>query len=152
MDKKGPIILIENNQGDRKLFMQIFSELGFSNNVLYFHSGNDAYNYLIPNNVKPFLIFSDIVLLHIDDEQDANITYKNLSIELNCPCLFFTTVFNQCFVIDLYSVPTQNYIVKPYSYENFKEVIKKILEYWNKVESLDQHIQKRIDINKIGKA
>jgi two-component SAPR family response regulator len=134
MNKKGPIILIENNQGDRKLFTQIFSELGFSNNIQYFHSGNDAYNYLTSNNVKPFLIFSDIVLLHMDDDQEVNISFKNLSLELNCPCLFFTTVFNQCFVMDLYALPTQNYIVKPYSYEKFKEIINTILEYWHKNE------------------
>lgn len=143
MNKKGPIILIENNQGDRKLFTQIFSELGFSNNILYFHSGNDAYNYLISNNVKPFLIFSDIVLLHMDDEQEVNISFKNLSIELNCPCLFFTTVFNQCFVMDLYSAPTQNYMVKPYSYEKFKEIINTILEYWHKNEFTGQNKSKK---------
>ncbi|WP_456312529.1 hypothetical protein [Pseudomonas shirazensis] len=145
MNKKGPIVLIENNQGDRNLFTQIFSELGFSNYILFFRSGNDAYNYMISNNVKPFLIFTDIVLVHMDDDdQSANISYKNISIELNCPCLFFTTVFNQCFVMDQYSVPTQHYTVKPYTYEKFKEVIKTIIDYWNQAETTNEHKFKNI--------
>ena len=138
MNKKGPIVLIENNQGDRNLFMEIFSELNFSNEILYFNAANDAYHYLTQKEIEPFLIFSDIVLLNMDDNQSAFITYKNLSLELNCPCLFFTTVFNQCFVIDVYSFPTQRYLVKPYSYEKFRDVIEKIIEYWSITESIEQ--------------
>ncbi|WP_264537308.1 hypothetical protein [Flavobacterium sp. N1736] len=144
MNKKGPIVLIENNQGDRKLFTQIFSELGISNRILCFNSGNDAYNYLTSNDVSAFLIFADIVLLHMDDKEFAHITYKNLSVELNCPCLFFTTVFNQCFVIDLYSIPTQSYVVRPYTYEKFKGVIQNIIEYWSKIHSITQYGKSKI--------
>ena len=139
MNKNGPIVLIENNQGDRKLFTQIFSELAISNKILCFNSGNDAYNYLTTHNVSAFLIFADIVLLHMDDKQTAHIPYKNLSIELNCPCLFFTTVFNQCFVLDVYSLPTKSYVVNPYTYEKFKEVIETIVDYWGKTESITQY-------------
>jgi two-component SAPR family response regulator len=147
MNKKGPIVLIENNQGDRKLFTQIFSELGVSNRILCFNSGNDAYNYLTTHNISAFLIFADIVLLHMDDKQVAHIPYKNLSIELNCPCLFFTTVFNQCFVVDVYSIPTQSYVVKPYTYEKFKQVIQAIVEYWKKIHSVTQHGESKMGNN-----
>ena len=54
MNKNGPIVLIENNQGDRKLFTQIFSELEISNKILCFNSGNDAYNYLTTHMYQHF--------------------------------------------------------------------------------------------------
>ncbi|RUT71328.1 hypothetical protein D0817_05480 [Flavobacterium cupreum] len=139
MNINGPIVLIENNQGDRKLFMEIFSELEFSNEVLYFNSASNAYHYLTSRKIEAFLIFSDIVLLNTDDEKLIHITYENLSIELNCPCLFFTTSFTQCFVIDLYSVPPQSYVIKPYDYEKFKYSIKNILEYWSKIKSIEDY-------------
>ncbi|QSB25660.1 response regulator [Flavobacterium sp. CLA17] len=139
MNKNGPIVLIENNQGDRKLFMEIFSELELSNEVLYFNSASNAYHYLTSKKIKAFLIFSDIVLLNTTDEKLIHVTYEKLSIELNCPCLFFTTAFTQCFVIDLYSVPTQTYVIKPYSYDRFKEIIKTILEYWSKIKSIEDY-------------
>ncbi|MDR7211569.1 hypothetical protein [Flavobacterium piscis] len=142
MDKKGPIIVIENNQGDHKIFLEIFSELGFSNKVLYFNSGNDVYDYVMTKNIKPFLIFLDIALLHMNADKLSKVTYKNLDKILNCPCLFFTTFFEQCFVIDAYSEPIQSYFVKPYSYNKFKNVINTIIEYWQQTKSINNYNKK----------
>lgn len=139
MNKNGPIVLIENNQGDRKLFMEIFSELGILNKVLYFNTANDAYSYITLEKTKVFLILSDIALLNMNDEQIVQVTYKKLSMELHCPCLFFTTTFNQCFVIDLYSVPTHSYVIKPYDYDKFKEIIKTVIEYWSDIKSIEDY-------------
>jgi predicted O-methyltransferase YrrM len=66
MDKKGFIFIIENNQGDYKIFLDIFRELGFSNEILYFNSGDDVYDYIQKNAVQPFLVFLDIVLLQME--------------------------------------------------------------------------------------
>ena len=93
MDKKGPVIVIENNQGDHKIFVEIFSELGFSNEILYFNSGDDVYDYVMEKGIKPFLIFLDIVLLHMNSDKLNKVTYKNLDKIFNCHCLFFTTFF-----------------------------------------------------------
>lgn len=127
MNKKGPIVLIGNKNEDRKLFIDIFSELKLTNKMICFDSCNEAQHYLSSKRVRPFLMFSDIELFH--KEQSS---YKNICLKMNCPCLFFTTLFNQCFVIDSYSMPTQSYFVKPYKYEKFKEVIQCVIQYWRK--------------------
>ena len=139
MDEKGPIIVIENNQGDHKIFVDIFSELKFSNRILYFNSGDDVYDYVITHNVKPFLIFLDIVLLNMNSDKLSKVNYKNLDKIFNCPCLFFTTFFEQFFVIDAYSEPIQSYFVKPYDYLKFKNVINTILEYWQQTKSIKNY-------------
>lgn len=141
MNNEGHIIVIENNQRDRKLFTELFKELDFSNKIIYFSSGKEAYNYIKSSKINPFLIFSDIVLLQMEDHKLIDRTYKNVSKELNCPYLFFTTSVEQSFVIDAYSNPTKSYFVKPYEYEKFKEVIKSIIDYWLKEESMPQHIE-----------
>lgn len=143
MDKKGPIIIIENNQGDNKIFREIFSELDFSNQILYFNSGDDVYNHVMENNIKPFVIFLDIVLLHMNAEKQSKVTYKNLDKIFNCPCLFFTTFFEQCFVIDAYSEPIQSYFVKPYNYNKFKNIINTIIEYWQQTKSINAYNKKQ---------
>jgi DNA-binding NtrC family response regulator len=142
MDKKGPVIVIENNQGDHKIFVEIFSELGFSNEILYFNSGDDVYDYVMEKGIKPFLIFLDIVLLHMNSDKLNKVTYKNLDKIFNCPCLFFTTFFEQCFVIDAYSDPIQSYFVKPYNYDKFKNVINTIIEYWQQNKSIKSYNEK----------
>lgn len=145
MNNEGNIIVIENNQRDRKLFTEVFTELNFSNKVIYFTSGKEAYTSIIARRIKPFLIFSDIVLLHMEDYKLINRSYKNVSKELNCPYLFFSTKLEECYVIDAYSNPTKSYFVKPYEYEKFKNVIKSIVEYWYKEKTMPQHNEKKIE-------
>nr|WP_315222746.1 hypothetical protein [uncultured Flavobacterium sp.] len=144
MNKKGDIIVIENNQRDKNLFIEVFRELGFSNKIVYFKSGKEAYNTIIKNKVNPFLIFSDIVLLQMEDHKLIDRTYKNVSKELNCPYMFFTTAVAQSFIIDAYSNPTKSYFVKPYNYEKFKNTIKSIIEYWLEAEKMTHHIEKKV--------
>ena len=139
MNNKGPIIVIENNPRDRQLFAEVFTELNFSNEILYFSSGKEAYTFVTNRTIKPFLIFSDIVLMHMDDYKLINRTYKDVSKELNCPYLFFSTMVERCFIIDAYSNPTQSYFVKPYDYEKFRQAIKSIVEYWYKAKKMPQH-------------
>lgn len=150
MNNKGHIIVIENNQHDRNLFIEVFAELGFSNKIVYFSSGKEAYNYIIANKINPFLILSDIVLLQMEDYKLIDRTYKNVSKELNCPYLFFTTSVEQSFVIDAYSNPTKSYFIKPYEYEKFKNVIKSVIEYWLEAKTMSQHNEnkrKKVDAN-----
>src|SRR5690606_3747951 len=101
-----------------------------SNEILYFNSGDAFYDYSVANNVKPFLLFLDIVLLNLKSNTISKVTYKNLDNIFNCPCLFFTTFFEQCFVIDAYSDPIQSYFIQPYNFEKFKNVINTIISYW----------------------
>jgi len=145
MNKKGPIIVIENKQEDRKLFIEIFSDLEYANTIIYFNSAENARNYLLRHSIIPFLVFSDIVLLNVMNYKiiDPNPDKESM---FNCPYLFFTTSFEQSFVIDPYSNPTHSYFIKPYHYNKFKQVIKNIIEYWRKAKSMTQYNKKDIKI------
>ncbi|MGO4771808.1 response regulator [Flavobacterium sp. W22_SRS_FK3] len=132
MYKKGPIVIIENKQGDRKLFIEVFSELNYPNQVIYFNNPETAYNHLLRHKIKPLLIFSDIVLLNVMNDKVVETNLDNVGYLFNCPYLFFTTSFNQTYVIDPYSMPTQSYFVKPFEYAEFKQIIKTIIDYWLK--------------------
>ena len=46
--------------------------------------------------------------------------------------LFFTTSAEQQYVIDAYSKSIQGFFVKPKEYNEIKETIKTIVEYWQK--------------------
>jgi DNA-binding NtrC family response regulator len=144
MNKKGPIVIIEEDEEDRKLFAEIFSDLKLTNRLFCFNSCNEAYQYLIAERIKPFLLFSNIVLFQGGQEQSFYNEHKSLCFEFRCPCLFFTTLFNQCFIIDTYSIPTHSYFVKPYSFEKFKHVVDSIIQYWSKDKSMRQYRSRAI--------
>ncbi len=47
MNKTGPIIIIEDDDDDQDILNQVFKELDYPNEVLFFGDGVAAYNYLI---------------------------------------------------------------------------------------------------------
>ena len=151
MNKKGPIVVIENKQEDRKLFIEVFSELNYANPIIYFNTAETACNYMLRHEIKPFLVFSDIVLLNVMNYKvmDTNPDNNGVGTIFNCPYLFFTTLFEQSFIIDPYSLPTHSYFVKPFDYAKFKHVIKTIIEYWNKPKSIAQYNKIEIKAVKI---
>ena len=60
MNKSGPIIVIEDDEDDRGLLMEVFKELNFTNEIIYFKDGESAHEHLVNVRIKPFLILSDI--------------------------------------------------------------------------------------------
>jgi len=59
--------------------------------------------------------------------------HENENIRLKTiPYLFFTTSATQDAVIEAYSKSIQGFFVKPHNFEDLKELIKTIVEYWQK--------------------
>jgi CheY-like chemotaxis protein len=56
----GPIIIIERDVEDQALIADLFRELNHSNELVFFRDGNHAFEYLKLQDVKPFLILSDV--------------------------------------------------------------------------------------------
>lgn len=131
MNKKGPIILIEDDLEDQELILSAITELQVSNKIICFTTGEKALEYLKKSTVEPFLILSDIVMLHIDglqlrDTIDVNQVFKFQFV----PYLFFTTYCEEKYVEQVYEKSVQGYFVKPYTYQKLKKVLKTIIAYW----------------------
>ncbi|HEV7381138.1 MAG TPA: response regulator, partial [Dyadobacter sp.] len=66
MNKSGAIVIIEDDQDDQLLLEQVFSDLGYQNERVYFPDGAAALEYLNSAGPLPFLILSDINLPKLD--------------------------------------------------------------------------------------
>jgi len=136
MNKSGPIIVIEDDADDRSFLMEIFKELNYKNETIYFEDGERALAHLINEPIEPFLILSDINMPKINGLELKEKIQNNEDLRLKCiPYLFFTTTANQQYVIDAYSKSVQGFFVKPNSMEKLTIIIKKIVEYWQECES-----------------
>ncbi|MCR4033819.1 MULTISPECIES: hypothetical protein [Flavobacterium] len=131
MNKSGPIIIIEQNIEDRRLFAQIFLELSVSNEILYFDTLKEADEELLLNDINPFIFFTNILQFQEDSKHQNLEHHKDISQKSDCPCLFYSVLFPNCFIIDTYSVPTQSYFINPYSEEKFRKVLGSIIQFWN---------------------
>lgn len=60
MNKKGAIIIIEDDPDDQDFFYAVFEELNYENKILFFNDGQQALEHLRESDDEPFIVFSDI--------------------------------------------------------------------------------------------
>ena len=131
MNKKGPIIIIEDDIEDQEILVEIFQTLGYANKIVYFSDGHEALEYLNQTDVQPFLILSDINMPKLNGFELRNKVFTNEQLQTKCiPYLFFTTGANKKAVVEAYAMSVQGFFLKPNSIKELELTIKKIVEYW----------------------
>ncbi len=131
MNKNGPIIIIEDDKDDQDLMAEAFAELDYKNEILFFGDGELALEHLINNKVEPFIVFSDINMPKLNGMELREKIHNNENLRLkSIPYLFFSTSAEQKFIIDAYSKSVQGFFVKPHSYNDLRNTLKTIIEYW----------------------
>lgn len=131
MNKKGPIVVIEDDSDDQVLIEQAFAEIGEPNQLIFFFDGHAAYDYLLSTSDRPFLILSDINLPKLSGFQLREMVHSNELLRLKCiPYLFFSTSAEQKHVIDAYSKSVQGFFTKPHSFPEMVRILRNIVEYW----------------------
>lgn len=131
MNKNGPVIIIEDDMDDQMILGEVFKSLAYENNIIFFEDGNAALEYLNETNIAPFLILSDINMPKINGFDLRNKINTNTQLQIKCiPYLFFTTSGNKDSVIEAYSMSVQGFFVKPNSFHELENTIRKIVEYW----------------------
>lgn len=136
MNKTGPIIVIEDDPDDQEILDDIFKDLDFKNEIIFFTEGEKALQYLTQTEIEPFLILSDINMPKLNGMELRDKIHTNEDLRLKCiPYLFFSTSVEQKHVVDAYSKSVQGFFVKPHSMEKLKRVINLIVEYWQECES-----------------
>lgn len=136
MNKKGAIIVVEDDPDDQAMFSVVFKELNYKNEIIFFNDGQEALTYLTAESSEPFIVFSDINMPKLNGIELRKKIHENENIRIKTiPYLFFTTSAEQSAVIDAYSKSIQGFFVKPTSFQDLRELIKVIVEYWQRCES-----------------
>lgn len=131
MNKKGPIIIIEDDMDDQEVLNEIFIKLGYENKLEFFSDGNKALDYLNETDIQPFLILSDINMPRINGFELREKIFTNMELQTKCiPYLFFTTSADKKSVTDAYGLSVQGFFTKPTSMKELEKMMKKIVEYW----------------------
>jgi CheY-like chemotaxis protein len=133
MNKGGPIIIIEDDTDDQEILNDVFIDLNYPNEIIFFSDGEQALEFLIESHVEPFIIFSDINMPRLSGIELRNKVHENEDLRIkSIPYLFFTTTAQQSHVIDAYSKSIQGFFVKPNDYSEIKKTVQTIIEYWLK--------------------
>lgn len=131
MNKKGPIIIIEDDPDDQQFISDALAEAGNSNEIMFFSDGISVLNYLTTSKQKPFIIISDINLPILNGLELRERIHSNNELSLKCiPYIFLTTTVNPANVTQAYATSVQGFFTKPLSYQDLVRVIHNIIEYW----------------------
>lgn len=131
MNKHGPIIVIEDNLADQRIMVEIFKNLDYENELLFFSDGVEALEFLNSTDKIPFLIISDINMPKINGFELRSKIHENKELSLKCvPFLFFSTGANKQSVSDAYAMSVQGFFRKPGGMDELENTMRKIVEYW----------------------
>ena len=131
MNKRGPVIIIEDDHDDQQLFSYVFTKLKYPNKVIFFNDGEAALHYLTTTDVLPFLILSDINMPRLNGFELRAKLKTDAALQVQCiPCLLFSAVVDQKAVVDAYSLSVQGFFVKHSSTSEMEKTITAIMEYW----------------------
>ena len=131
MTKSGPIVIIEDDLDDQEILGEIFKRLNYSNKIIFFNDGEEAFAYISEPDVAPFLILSDINMPRLSGLELRERIQANEDLRMKCiPFIFFTTTANKKFVLEAYYKSVQGFFQKPNTLEELENKIKIIIEYW----------------------
>ncbi|RZJ66684.1 MAG: response regulator [Flavobacterium sp.] len=132
MSKTGPILLIEDDIDDKELFEMAIKDIGLSNEVVWFRSAEQGYEFLATTKKSVFIIFCDINMpllngLDFKKSIDDDPVLRQKSI----PFVFYSTSANQQDVNDAYThLSVQGFFKKKTEYKAMKDEVKLITDYW----------------------
>lgn len=131
MNKAGPIVIIEDDVDDQDILTDIFEELNYPNELIFFRESIKALEYLTSTDIEPFLVLSDINMPKLNGLELRDKIHNNEELRLkSIPYLFFSTSAEQKHVVDAYSRSIQGFFIKPSDYAKLKSTMVKIVEYW----------------------
>lgn len=129
-----PILLVEDNPMDLDLTIQAFTENHLANPIEVCRDGEEALEYMEEHSNEdddnlPVLVLLDLRLPKVDGIDVLNAMQTN-AIWKKIPVIIMTTSREDKDVQKAYDLGANSYIVKPVSFDSFREVVNHIKTYW----------------------
>ncbi|SDB90708.1 response regulator [Williamwhitmania taraxaci] len=137
MDKEALILLVEDNKMDVALTLDAFREARLDNKIQVAHNGEEALEYLFGEGdfadrnsyPLPNIILLDLKMPGIDGFEVLRRIKKTDGIK-RIPVIILTSSKEEGDRAMSYDHGANSYLVKPVSFDDFLEVVKKITDYW----------------------
>lgn len=126
------ILLVEDNKRDQELAKIAFRLCNISNEDLTIYSnGTDALNYLMnkPIDCLPKVVLLDLAMQKVDGLQVLKKIRQNIATR-DIPVVILTSSNQEKDISECYQSGANSYIRKPISFEEFTEILQKLVEYW----------------------
>jgi CheY-like chemotaxis protein len=134
------ILLIEDNSGDIRLIKEVFKESNLEGNLHVVTDGEQAIAYLAKEGEfkdapKPNLIFLDLNLPKKDGREVLSEIKNNDELKY-IPVVVFTSSEADQDIKKSYGLHANCYIVKPFDFDQYNQIISTIRNFWLSVVKL----------------
>jgi CheY-like chemotaxis protein len=132
MSRKGPIILIDDDEDEHEFVALACKELGMKNEIISFTMCEDAFLHLMDTiNQSPYIIICDVNMpamtgLDLKKKIDTTFILRQKSI----PFVFWSTSISRDEVNFAFQHSVQGYFRKPATPKDIKETLRMIFDYW----------------------
>jgi len=130
MKKKLDILFIEDDLIEGMKFNRVLNGLEFNGNVIEASNGVEALKILRQKETLPNIILLDLNMPKLNGIEFLRIL-KEDEVLKQIPTIVFTTSNNRKDILECYKIGIAGYIIKPLKYEDYKEIVKKTLDYWS---------------------
>ena len=137
MGKEAIILLVEDNPMDVELIMDAFKEARLGNRIQVARDGREALDYLFGRGdyadrhqyPVPHIVLLDLKLPGIDGHEVLKQVKQAKGLK-RLPIIILTSSKDEGDRAMSYDNGANSYLVKPVSFEDFIDVVKKVSEYW----------------------
>jgi CheY-like chemotaxis protein len=131
MRKSGPILVIDDDSEDLELIGDALKSLNVKNDIELFQNAHESLDYLSKTTTKPFFILCDVNMSQMSGFELRQEINKHKILELkSIPFLFLSTSGSAPDISRAYKLSAQGYFKKPDNFEGIKQMLKRIIEYW----------------------
>lgn len=125
------ILVIEDDEDDRDILREIFRDLGYKNNIVFFSDSTEALDYIRRPEIQPFIIISDINMPKLGGFELRNIIInEEIVMDKDIPYIFISNAQDEYSLKQANKLSIQGYIHKGNDYNKYKEKIKNLIDYW----------------------
>lgn len=131
MAKHGPLLILEDDEDDREIYVNVLKEMGMRNEIFFFDAGDALLTYLQTTTDRPMIIIADINVPRMNGlELRRQINLDERLRKKSIPFVFLTTIESREIVDEVYDLTVQGYFIKKPFYDDIARQIRTVLEYW----------------------
>jgi len=124
------ILLIEDDMIEIMKFNRTISKLKLKHKIVESNNGEDALKLLSEKDNLPDIILLDLNMPKVNGIEFLNILKNDESLKY-IPTVILTTSSNQKDLHKCFKIGVSGYILKPLKYEDYVDIINKVLSYWS---------------------